>query len=85
MEGRVMLHYLEIQGRKKIRASEGTSRVTALNTVDHPDDVPPDLCGNILEWVHAAVLWPQMYSKSVLPALLTGYFCVGTHQIGINL
>jgi hypothetical protein len=85
MEGRVMLHYLEIQGRKEIRTPEGTTRVTALNAVNHPDDVPPDLCGNILEWVHAADLWPQMYSKSILPVPLTGYFCACPLRIGINL
>lgn len=44
----LVLHYLEVQGSHKIGASQGSSRVTTLDCMNHPDNIPSDLGGRIL-------------------------------------
>ena len=51
-----MLHDFEVEGGEEIRASEGSAGVSALNAVNHPDDISPDLGCDVLEWVHGLFL-----------------------------
>ncbi len=48
----LVLHNLEIQGRKVVSTTERTARVAALYGMYHSNDVPPDLGGYIFQFWH---------------------------------
>ena len=47
-----MFHDLEVEGREEISAAEGSARMSALGGVDHSDDVPANLGGDLGERRH---------------------------------
>lgn len=48
----VVFHYFEIQGSKKLSTAQRSSRMTTLNRMNHPYDIPSDLGGNVFEFTH---------------------------------
>ena len=44
----VMMKYFEVESCKEFGAAERSAGVTARCSMDHPDDVPPDLGGDVL-------------------------------------
>lgn len=47
LEGRIVLHLLEIEGSKEVGTAQRTTRVAALNPMNHSYNVSPYLCGGI--------------------------------------
>ena len=47
LEGRIVLHYLEIERSKEVGTAQGTTGVAALNAMNHSYDVSPYLCSGI--------------------------------------
>ena len=55
--GRIMLHDAAIQGGQEIGARHRAARMPGLGHRDHPDDVPADLCGNLVQFFKGFHMW----------------------------
>src|SRR5204863_7654044 len=48
---RIVPEYMEVKGGEEIGAAQGTTGMTALDGMDHADNVPPDLAGDARQFL----------------------------------